>query len=375
MKLRERALRTLAELQAKGRVRQRRSFVGAMGHRLVVDGREVFNFSANDYLGLAGDVRLARALDRLEGVGSGSSRLIVGPAAHRELEQALAAWWEVEAVQLFNSGYAANVGVLSALAGPGTVVFSDELNHASIIDGCRLSRAQVVVYRHADYADLERKLEEAEQADKLVVSETLFSMDGDLADVRLLRSLADRYSAALMLDEAHAVGVMGPKGRGVAAACGVVPEVMIGTLGKAFGCYGAFVAAEGPVIDWLWNRARSLVFSTALPGGLSEVALTALEIVSSSEGDALRAKVAANWAEVGSRLGVKAESQIVPWLVGGDEDAVRLSQELFEAGVFVQAIRPPTVPEGTARLRIAIGTHPAEALEALVAALQAARHS
>lgn len=370
MKLSEDARLVLDALEEKGRLRRRRAFEGAMGQRLLLDGREVHNFSSNDYLGLAGDERLLQASVRANcGLGAGASRLIVSPAVHRELEVALAQWLGTEDVQLFNSGYAANVGVLSTIAGEGTVAFSDELNHASIIDGCRLSRAKVVVYRHADYADLEEKLAAAKDRRKLVVSESLFSMDGDLADVRQLRTLADRYDATLVLDEAHAVGVWGPQGRGVAAQQGVVPDLLIGTLGKAFGCYGAFAAGPSVVMDWLWNRARSLVFSTGLPGLLSEAALVALEIIRSEEGDQLRRQVAANWQELAARLGVAAQSQIVPWVVGLDSEAVALSGRLLEAGLFVQAIRPPTVPEGTARLRIALGPHAPQALEALVSAL------
>lgn len=370
MKLAEEARRTLEALEEKGRLRQRRGFQGPMGPRLLLDGREVHNFSSNDYLGLAGDVRLAQAArSAARGVGSGASRLIVGPQVHRDLELALAGWLETEDVQLFNSGYAANVGVLSTIAMEGAVVFSDELNHASIIDGCRLSRAKVVVYRHGDYAELEERLSATQAPRKLVVSESLFSMDGDVADVGRLRALADRYAAALVLDEAHALGVRGPQGRGVAAERGVVPDLLIGTLGKAFGCYGAFVAGPAVVMDWLWNRARSLVFSTGLPGLLSEVALAALAIIRSAEGDRLRRQVEANWRELAARLGVAAQSQIVPWVVGLDGDAVALSRRLLEAGLFVQAIRPPTVPEGTARLRIAMGPHGSEAVDLLVAAL------
>jgi len=372
MKLLEDARRAMEALEKKGRLRGRRTFEGAMGQRLLLEGREVHNFSSNDYLGLAADERLVLAAKQAgRGLGAGASRLIVSPAVHRELERSLAQWLHREDVQLFNSGYAANVGVLSTIAGDGTVVFSDELNHASIIDGCRLSRAKVVVYRHADYGDLEEKLASAGESRKLVVSESLFSMDGDLADVSRLRVLADSFGATLMLDEAHAVGVRGPQGRGVAAELGVVPDLLIGTLGKAFGCYGAFVAGDAVVMDWLWNRARSLVFSTGLPALLSEAALEALEIICSEEGDRRRERVEANWKGLAARLGVVAQSQIVPWLVGSDSDAVAVSNRLLAAGVFVQAIRPPTVPEGTARLRIALGTHAADAMDALAGALGA----
>lgn len=374
MALRDDALNVLQELEAKGRIRSRRTFTGPMRQALELDGRHVHNFSANDYLGLAGDPRLAAAVSETiahAGTGAGSSRLIMGPQAHEQLEVALGRWLRAPRVQLFNSGYAANVGVLSTLAGRGSCVFSDELNHASIIDGCRLSRANVVVYRHGDLEDLRAKLARDSSERRLVVSETIFSMDGDVADVVGLAQVAREADAALVLDEAHAVGVIGPGGRGVAAEHGVTPDVLVGTLGKAFGSFGAFVAAEEVVIRWLWNRARSLVYSTGLPALMSGAGLRALEIIEGPEGDSLRAQVRANLTRFSQAFGQDVESHIVPWLVGDDAEAVRVSERVLTRGVFVQAIRPPTVAEGSARLRIAIGTHPPEAMDALIAALQA----
>jgi 8-amino-7-oxononanoate synthase len=283
--------------------------------------------------------------------------LIVGN--HREhvaLEAALGDWLRVSGVRLFNSGYAANVGTISALVGAGDTVISDELNHASIIDGCRLSRADVIVVPHRDIAAFERALA-SRGGRKLVVSESLFSMDGDIADVEALAALARRHDAALMLDEAHAVGVMGPEGRGIAAARGVVPDLLVGTSGKALGAFGAFVATTRAVAELLWNRARSFVFSTGLPPAVAASVRAAIEVVRGSEGQERREAVARNARDLRRRipgLGGDGASPIAPLVVGDDRTVMDVSGRLFERGVFVQGIRPPTVPVGTARLRISV---------------------
>lgn len=368
--LRDDALEVLRALEAKGRLRGRREFQGKMQMQLVLEGGAVHNFSSNDYLGLAGDVRLVEAVACGElGYGAGASRLIASPEVHGVLERELARWLGTEGALLFNSGYAANTGVISALGGAEATVFSDELNHASIIDGCRLSRSRVVVFRHLQYEELEQQLREDRSRRKLIISESVFSMDGDVADVAVLRGLADRWGAALIIDEAHAVGARGPGGRGVCAERGVRPELLVGTLGKAFGCYGAFVAGEEPVMAWLWNRARSLVFSTGLPGALSLAALAALRIVEGEEGEQRRSELRSNVALLGAELGRSLLSHIVPVVVGGDREATRLSSELLARGFFVQAIRPPTVPEGAARLRIALGLHTPSVVVELAKAL------
>jgi 8-amino-7-oxononanoate synthase len=381
MSLREDAASVLADLEAKGRLRAHRVITGAPGaiaslrSTLGADATTtVHNFSSNDYLGLAGDIRLQEAaieVMRSSGVGSTSSRLIMTHEEHDSLEAELAEWLRVERVQLFNSGYAANVGVLSTLAGPDDVIFSDQLNHASLIDGSRLSKAKVVVYRHADLEDLERQLRAVTGKRRLLVSESIFSMDGDVADVVRLEQLARQYGAVFLLDEAHAVGVVGPEGRGVAAERGANPDLLIGTLGKAFGCYGAFVAGGSQPVDWLWNRARSLVFSTGLPPMISGASRCALEIIRSVEGDSRRATVSANAARLASGLRSVAHSHILPWLIGGDEEAVAASHQLLARGLFAQAIRPPTVPEGTARLRLAVGMQSEEAIDLLARELLA----
>jgi 8-amino-7-oxononanoate synthase len=351
----------LRELEAAHRLRGARVVDGAQGPHVMLDGARVLNLASNDYLGLAGDGRLARAAAGAlaeVGVGAGASRLIVGNhRAHVALEAAVADWMRCSGARLFNSGYAANTGVLGALARPGDAIFSDELNHASIIDGCRLSRAEVVVFPHRDLAALASALARSTHRRRLVVSESLFSMDGDLADVPGLAALCARYDAALVLDEAHAIGVLGPEGRGLAAAQGVVPDVVIGTFGKALGTYGAFAATTRAVADLLWNRARPFVFSTAMPPAVAAATLASLEIVRGAEGEARRRALGAHARRL--RVGVPAaggasESPIAPIVVGNDQRVMALSERLLEERVFVQGIRPPTVPPGTARLRIGL---------------------
>jgi 8-amino-7-oxononanoate synthase len=350
----------LADLEGAGRLRTARVVDGMQGPRAIVDGRSVLNLASNDYLSLAGDPRIVRAAAAVletAGAGAGASRLIVGN--HREhvaLEAAVGDWLRVTGVRLFNSGYAANVGTISTLVGAGDTVISDELNHASIIDGCRLSRADVIVVPHRDLGAFERALA-SRGGRKLVVSESLFSMDGDIADVEALAVVARRHGAALMLDEAHAIGVMGPEGRGIAAARGVVPDVVVGTAGKALGGFGAFVATSRAVAELLWNRARSLVFSTGLPPAVAAGVRAAIEIVRGGDGEERRRAVARNARALRDRipgLGGDVASPIAPLLVGDDRRVMELSSRLYERGVFVQGIRPPTVPVGTARLRISV---------------------
>ena len=373
------ASRELAELAAAHRLRVPRIVDGRQGTAITLDGVPVVNLASNDYLGLAGDPRLTEATRSAlenDGLGAGASRLVVGNhREHVQLEAALAAWLQRPAVRLFNTGYAANVGVLTSLARAGDVVLSDELNHASIIDGCRLSRATIRVFAHADLGALERELRGAASARRrIVVSETLFSMDGDLADVEGLTRLCRAHDAALVVDEAHAVGVLGPEGRGLCAALGVVPDVLIGTLGKALGTFGAFAAASRSVVDLLWNRARTLVFSTGLPPVVAAASRAALEIVRSSEGDERRrqlARKARGFREAVANAGGAAESAIVPLVIGDDREVMAVTDRLLAERVFVQGIRPPTVPEGTARLRIGLSAaHTEDQLRQAVEALR-----
>lgn len=309
---------------------------------------------SNDYLGLA---RRPLAPGDQAG-GSGASALVWGYGeVHARAEDAIAAFTGAQASLLFTSGYAANVGTVSALAGRGDLVVSDALNHASLIDGCRLSGARVVVTPHLDVAAVDRALA-GEARRRFVVTESYFSMDGDSPDLPALREVADRHGAALVLDEAHAFGVLGPGGRGRAAEAGVVPDVRIGTLGKAFGLGGAFVVGSRALRAWLWNRARSYVFSTAIAPAIAAA-------VPARMAEVARADAARSHLEELSRvfrrsmeasLGQRppGEGPVVPVVVGGAAAAVAASRELLDAGWVVQAIRPPTVPEGTSRLRVTL---------------------
>ena len=360
--------RSLAELDERGLLRRLRPFEGVGPRLRAADGRELLDLCSNDYLGLAGHPALAEAAARAareRGTGATASRLIVGDDPEYErLEARLAEHEGTEAALVLGSGYAANVGVVAALAGRGDAIFSDELNHASIIDGCRLSRADVHRYRHGDVEHLVEQLRGSGAARKLIVTESVFSMDGDVAPLGELVELAGRHGAALLLDEAHAAGVFGPHGEGLARELGVADRVdlHLGTFSKAFGVYGAYVAGRADWIRFLQNRCRSLVYSTALPPPVIGAAAAALELVREA-GDAraaLRRKAARFRARL-CELGVDtcgSTTQIVPLLVGEPGDAVRLSGQLEERGILCIAIRPPTVPPGTARLRFSLmATH------------------
>lgn len=351
----------LAALEAAHRLRVPRVVEGVQGPTIVIDGQEVTCLASNDYLSLAGDRRLvAAAIASLEteGLGAGASRLITGTQrSHVALERQVADWMQCTGVRLFNTGFAANVGVLGTLAGAGDRVFSDELNHASIIDGCRLSKADVEVFPHGNLASLERALERGGGRRRIVVTESLFSMDGDVADLVALAALCRRFDAALIVDEAHAIGAHGPEGRGLCAAAGVVPEMIIGTFGKALGTFGAFAATTEAIAALLWNRARPFVFSTALPPSIPAATLAALEIVRGAEGDHRRRILAGHarlFRELVPVAGGAPDSAIAPLVVGDDLEVMRLSAHLLSEGLFVQGIRPPTVPAGTARLRVSL---------------------
>jgi 8-amino-7-oxononanoate synthase len=374
----------LAAIDAAGLRRRMRPVDGPQRAEVLVDGRRAANFSSNNYLGLADDPLLTRAATAAmsdAGFGSGASRLIVGNlAAHRALEARLAAWKRSESALLFNSGYQANVGLVSALAGPEDVVFSDELNHASLIDGCRLSRARVVVYRHADAADLARLLGEHRGRRRLIVTDSVFSMDGDRAPLADLVALAQSNDALLAVDEAHAVGVLGDRGAGLAEGHAV--DLQMGTLGKALGGFGAYVAASAPLVELLTNRARSFVFTTALPVPVAAAALAAIDWVGGDEGAARRARLAENARRFHAGLRERGfavppePSYIVPLRVrdGDPRRAMEAADALLARGVYAQGIRPPTVPPGTARVRFALmATHTDAQLGLALDALAALR--
>jgi 8-amino-7-oxononanoate synthase len=373
--------RELAALDGMGLRRRLREVGSQQGPEVVLDGRRVVNFSSNNYLGLADHPALrqaARESIEREGVGAGAARLIVGNLpAHRELEAALARFHDTEAALLFPSGYQANIGVLAALAGPEDVIFSDALNHASIIDGCRLSRAHVVVFRHADAGDLERLLAAQPGRRRFIVTDTLFSMDGDFAPLAALHAVAQRHGAHLVIDEAHATGVIGPGGRGLAAELGLRVDVHIATLGKAIGTAGAYVTGPKVLIEHLLHRARSFVFTTGSPPAIAAAATRAIELIGSDEGAALRRTLHAriqSFASALAHLGLlnpgAGGSPIFPIFIGDERRALAVTDALLARGLYAQAIRPPTVPRGTSRLRVALmATHTDAHVDALVTAL------
>jgi 8-amino-7-oxononanoate synthase len=362
----------LEELRDRGLYRRLRLIEGPQGPQILLGGKPTLLLCSNNYLGLAEhpQVREAAAEAALRwGAGAGASRLISGNMEpHRRLESRLAEFKGYEAALLFGSGYLANSGTIAALAGPGEVVFSDELNHASIVDGCRLSRAETFVYRHGDLEHLAWGLREADGRGALIVSDGVFSMDGDIAPVPELLELARGHGCRLMIDEAHGTGTVGPGGRGAVAAAGLSGEVdvVVGTLGKALGSYGAYVCASVETTDFLVNTARPFIFSTAPPPPSVAAAAAALELVSADlvgrlqeNATRFRAALAAEGLDAGA-----SRTQIVPIEVGEAEPTMALCERLLEGGVFAQGIRPPTVPAGSSRLRFTVmATHSAAELE------------
>jgi len=364
----------LEELRDSGLYRRLRLVEGRQGPRITLDGRDVLLLCSNDYLGLAAHPRVRNAAAEAAmrwGAGSGASRLISGNMQpHQRLERRIAEFKGYESALLFGSGYLANSGTIGALAGRGEVVFSDELNHASIIDGCRLSRAETFVYRHADVEHLAWGLEQAGERAALIVTDGVFSMDGHIAPLPELVALARRHGCRLMVDEAHATGALGPGGRGSVAAAGLSGEVdiVMGTLGKALGSYGAYVCANRETTDYLLNTARSFIFSTAPPPPVAAAGLAALELLEAqperveklgANATTLRGALAGEGLAVG-----EGRAQIVPVEVGDPERTMELCERILERGVFAQGIRPPTVPAGTSRLRFTVmSTHRREELE------------
>jgi 8-amino-7-oxononanoate synthase len=362
--------------------RHLQTFDGPQAAELSIGGRTYVNFGSNDYLALAADPRVgeaAAATARAVGWGSGASPLVVGHGAeHAALERELAEFEGCEAALLFSTGYAANVGTVTALVGRGDAVYSDELNHASIVDGCRLSRAEVRVYRHADAAHLSELLEQDSGAfrRRLIVTDGLFSMDGDVAPLAELAELAGRHGAMLAVDEAHATGVLGAGGRGSCEAAGVeaAVDVRVGTLSKGLGGIGGFVVGRRVVIEWLVNRARPYVFSTALPSPVAAASRAALAIVRQEPerrrrlletAAGLRATLASQRWNLGP-----STSQIIPIVVGDAAEALCLAAALRERGLLVPPIRPPSVPDGASRLRLSLSYgHAPEMIARLVVAL------
>jgi glycine C-acetyltransferase/8-amino-7-oxononanoate synthase len=370
----------LQQLNDADMFRRLRVVDGEQSTHVQLDGQDVLMLCSNNYLGLANhpamiDAAVKATLDY--GVGSTGSRLISGSMRlHSRFEERMAEFKQTEAALLFNSGYAANSGILSSLLGPDDLIFSDELNHASIIDGCRLAAARTVIYPHADMAALESLLRKEQPARKgrwLIVTDGVFSMDGDCAPLADLCRLKNRYDAMLMVDDAHGTGVLGVNGRGSAELCGCLDEIDLhmGTLGKGLGGSGAYLAASRTIIDMLINRCRPFIFSTSLPPAIPAAAIAALAIVDSPEGAALRSSLETNrqlftrqLIASGADIGATT-TQIVPIMTGSPAATMTAAGRLLDSGLFVQGIRPPTVEAGACRLRATLmATHTESELHA-----------
>ena len=376
----------LDRLESLNRRRSLRRILARESPLVEFQGRRLVNFSSNDYLGLSQHPAVkegsSRAIARA-GASASSSRLICGNSdLHERLEAALAALKGKEAALTFASGFSANLGLLSSLVGPGDHIFSDALNHGSIVDGCRLSRAATVVFRHNDLGHLEELLKDCSgRGRRLVVSDSVFSMEGDLADLPGLVSLCRRYDCRLMLDEAHATGVLGSRGGGLVehfqesgAARPEEIELLMGTLSKALGSFGGFVACSASTRDYLINRCRPFIFATALPPAVVGAALAGLELIRPPS--EVRERLRSNMRLMRSRLAQhglgcsQGQTSIFPVLLGSEERALEVSQRLLDRGFLVAAIRPPSVPQGTSRLRITVtASHSAAQIDELVGCL------
>lgn len=368
-----------------GLYRTRRHVTGPQQPSLIADGKPLLSFCSNDYLGLANHPANIEALLAAlpeTGLGGASSHLICGHHdAHHRLEQRLAEFTGRSSALFFSTGYMANMGVISALAGRGDTIFSDRLNHASIIDGCILSRARVRRYGHGDVASLEAMLAQT-SGHKLVVTDGVFSMDGDVAPLAELARVCRAHDALLVVDDAHGLGVLGPQGRGSVAEAGLseadVP-VLVGTLGKAVGTSGAFVAGPALLMDYLVQKARTYIYTTAMPPALASATCASIDLI--ERDDARREHVLAlvsRFRSEASALGydlMPSRTPIQPIMIGDNHAALALSQALEDRGLLVSAIRPPTVPVGEARLRVTFSTaHSQEDLDCLLSALSESRH-
>ena len=368
----------LEELKAKNQYFHLRVLEGEQKPVATFDGKEVINLSSNNYLGLTTHPKLRRAAidaTRKYGVGSGAVRTITGTMKiHMELEEQIARFKKVEACVVFQSGFTANAGTVSAILGKEDLIISDELNHASIIDGCRLSRATIKVFKHKDVADCERVLKETENwpGKKLLITDGVFSMEGDIADLPALCDLAERFKCIMMVDDAHASGVLGSRGRGTIDHCGVHGrvDIQVGTLSKAIGAIGGYVCGSKDLVEFLYHRARPFLFSTSHPPSVTATCQAAFELLDSEAGEKLIKKLWANTKFFKSKLkklGFKtgdSETPITPILVGDAGKALEFSRELFSEGLLAMAIGFPTVPEGKARLRtIVTATHKRSDLE------------
>jgi 8-amino-7-oxononanoate synthase len=373
----------LLAADAAGLKRRRRKLDAPCGPLAVVDGRSLISFCSNDYLGLANDPALIEAAcagARAWGVGSGASHLVSGHLApHEALEQALAAFTGFPRALLFSTGYMANLGILPALVGRGDTVFSDRLNHASLIDAVQLSRADSQRYPHGDLTTLERQLAASKARRKLILTDAVFSMDGDLAPLPALLELAERFDAWLVIDDAHGFGVLGTQGRGSLAHFQLPAAqrvIYMGTLGKAAGASGAFVAAHEAVIEWLLQRARTYIFTTGSSPMIASALLASLDLI--ENGDARRTRLWQLTAQLRDGLAntrwqlLPSPTAIQPVMIGDNFETLRVANALFERGLWVPAIRPPTVAKGSARLRVSLSAaHTTDQVEQLIDALKA----
>ena len=360
----------ISELKEKGRYRGLSRVSTPQDAVIVIEGRELLNFSSNNYLGLAGHPEVVKALGEYAGkygAGSCASRLIGGTMeVHAELEEVVARFKGTEACLTFSSGYLANLGILDTLGGPDATIFSDELNHASIVDGCRLSRARIEVYRHADMGHLEDRLKASPAARKIIVTDGVFSMGWDIAPLPDLMELKGKYGAILIVDDAHGTGTLPPRGRGSADYFGLAGEIDIqmGTFSKALGTYGAYLCAPRDVVDYFINKCRTFIFNTGLPPAIAGATMKSIELISGhpewlvalfDNGELFRREMAARGRSVSSR------TPIVPIPVGGDAETMAVSRRLYDHGLFIHGIRPPTVPEGRGQLRLNLmATHTAD---------------
>lgn len=369
---------TLNDLQQRGLYRTMREMTGPQGAHITISGREVLNFCSNNYLGLASDSRLKEAAKQAieqEGFGSGASRLVCGNMlAHQKLEEKLAQFKGMESAITFSTGYMVNIGIISSLFGRGDVIFADRLNHASLIDGILLSQVEFKRYPHCDMEGLETMLRNSSGFKKrAIITDSVFSMDGDLAPLKEIVDLAQKYDCSVMIDEAHALGVFGAKGEGLAHHLGLQDkiDIQMGTLSKAAGSFGAYCCGSKELISFLINKARSFIYTTALPPSVAAVSMRAIEIIEKEED--LRKTLWGKTEYVKKHLKdlgfntMNSASPIIPILVKDSIVALEFSQRLLEEGIFISAIRPPTVPVNTARLRLTVmATHSREDLEYLV---------
>lgn len=371
----------LAELKTSHRYRSRRISESAQGTLMRIDGREVINFCSNDYLGLANDPRVVQSFQdaaNLYGVGAGSAHLINGHSkAHHELEERIASWTGREAALLFSTGYMANLAVLSALLSKHDRVFEDKLNHASLIDAGLLSGADFSRYLHGDCSSLEKKLTQNHDGETLIVTDGVFSMDGDMAPIKELSSVAKKNNAWLMIDDAHGFGVLGKNGAGSCEWLNLSSDdvpILMGTLGKALGTAGAFIAGDGELIDYLIQKARPYIYTTAMPAAIAAATITSIHIAASETDRRERLEQNIKQFKQGiHELGLNlmpSETAIQPVIIGDDKTTLKLSTALWDAGFHVSAIRPPTVPKGSSRLRFTLNaSHQAQQIDDLLSTL------